>query len=96
MSSSLIDFAWTSLPTGLYLSILLRDAYRGDIVWKIRHISVHDGSTVHDTILDTYQMLDGLSGDVDNAFWQLEWSLSEAEWPIPEVSNEARRPLTVG
>lgn len=51
---------------------------------------------MHDTILDTHQMLDGLSGDVDNAFWQLEWSLSEAEWPIPEVSDEARRPLTVG
>ena len=73
------------------MSVLLRDIYRGDAVWKIRHISVHDGTTVHDTILDARRLMDGLSSDAGDAFWQLEWSLSDAEWPVPEVRGAPRR-----
>jgi hypothetical protein len=55
----------------------------------LSHLSVHDGSTVYSAeIEEVNEMLSEQSykRTVDGGFWDVQWSLDEAEWPVPEVS----------
>ena len=50
---------------------------------------MHDGSTVYSAEIEQARDLmgaDSLSRTTDGDFWHVEWSLSDAEWPIPSVS----------
>jgi len=57
--------------------------------WKLSHLSVHDGSTVYSAEMEDTAGLMGANSykrTMNGDFWDVDWGMSDSEWPVPEVS----------